>query len=150
MSTRRATTAPSPGTFLPGQTSDAVPPSASSVRITSTPARIGLVLAALLGAADVMLGLSQLDGSHTIPTGISAFVIAAGVVTIGAVPFAWRGAAWAPWLIIAARVVSALTALPAFFVPGVPAGFVVGAAVGIALAVLVAILLLVRSKGDRS
>ena len=67
-------------------------------------------------------------------------------LTLVAIPFGWRGAGWATGLIIATRLLSALSALPAFLVPGVPVGFVVGAATGMTLAGLVTALLLVLPK----
>lgn len=128
------------------------PPSATaagpvtSTRKTTTPARVGLVLAALLAIGDVIVGVAQLDPDQTIPGSISLLIIAAGAATLVAIPFSWRGAGWATGLVIATRLLSALSALPAFVVPGVPAGFVVGAATGMALAGLVTVLLLVRTK----
>ena len=109
-------------------------------------ARVGLVIAALLGVGDVILGVSQLDPSQTIPPEIGTFAIVVGVVTLVALPFAWRGAAWASWLIVVVRLMSAFGALPAFFTPDVPAGFVAGAATEVVLAVLVSALLLIKPR----
>ena len=112
----------------------------------SNSARLGLVIAALLGVGDVILGASQLGPDRTIPPEISTFAIIVGVVTLVAVPFAWRGAGWATWLVVVVRLLSALSALPAFFTPDVPAGFVAGAATEVVLAVLVAVLLLIKPR----
>lgn len=112
-------------------------------RRTSGAARLGVALAALLGIADVIGGAMQLS-QETLPLAVSSFMIAAGAATLLAAPFAWRGAVWATWAIILLRLLSALTGLPAFFVPGIPAGVVIAAAVGIVLACSVAVLLLLK------
>jgi hypothetical protein len=109
-------------------------------------ARVGLIIAALLGIGDIVLGASQLRSDQTIPPTISMSIIAAGVVTLIALPFAWRGVAWATWLIVVARLLSALSAVPALLMPAVPSGLVAGAAIEIMLAVLVAVLLLLRPR----
>ncbi|TFV87414.1 hypothetical protein E4P38_14040 [Blastococcus sp. CT_GayMR16] len=68
--------------------------------------------------------------------------------TIGALPAAWRGAAWALRTVAATRLLGALTAVPAFFVDDVPAGMVLAAAVTVVVAIVVVVLVLPR--GTRS
>jgi hypothetical protein len=100
-------------------------------------ARVGLVIAALLGLADaVSNGAMLADG------GIAIAGLALGVVTLVAVPFAWRAARPARITVAVSRVLSGLTGLPAFFVDGVPANWVVLAAAGLVLNVVVAVLVL--------
>lgn len=123
---------PAPGVMAPGR----------PIYRPSLSVRTGIVLAAFLGLADVVFGVLQLDPAQAIPPAVSIFLIAAGVGTIAAVPFAWRGAPWARYVAIILRLLSAMSGLPAFFVPGVPAELVIMAAVGILLAVLVAVLML--------
>lgn len=112
--------------------------------------RTGLVIAAILGVLDVAGGVMQLgDSAGLLPSGVAAALIVLGAVTVVLVPVAWRGARWAGWTIAAARGASALTGLPAFFVPGVPAGAVIAASVGILLAVVVAALIAFGLEGRR-
>lgn len=103
--------------------------------------RSGLVLATLLALADLVTGLMALFGAFFAPPEIGAVMVALGAVTVALVPVAWssrRG--WAAWTIVAARLLSASTGLPAFFVPGVPAAAITTAAIGVILAVAVAVL----------
>lgn len=108
--------------------------------------RAGIVLAVFLGLVDIAFGGMQLDFTQVMPAAVGILMITAGVGTIAAAPFAWRGAAWARSVIIVLRLLSAMTGLPAFFIPGIPAGLVVAAAGGILLALLVAVLLLVNVR----
>jgi TRAP-type C4-dicarboxylate transport system permease small subunit len=113
---------------------------------TGTTTKVGLVLAALLGLADIAGGISQLASDALLPVVVAATAIGLGAITVVLVPFAWCGAGWPSWTIIATRALSTLTALPAFFVPGVPAAAVIAATVGIALAVLAIVLILMRGR----
>lgn len=113
-------------------------------RLTSTPSRVGLILAAVLAIGDIVAYATQAILTYGEP--ISIFMLVAGVVTLVAIPFGWRGSTAALWVVAVFRVLSSLTGLPAFFFPGVPAPFVITAAVGILLAVLVAVLLFIRRR----
>lgn len=115
-------------------------------RTTGTAVRVGLALAALLGILDIIGGLSQFGSDVLLPAAVAATIIGLGVITVGLVPFAWRGAGWASWTIICLRVLSALTALPAFFVSGVPVVAVIMATVTIAVTVLAIALILMRGR----
>jgi hypothetical protein len=112
-----------------------------------TPARAGLVLAGVLGLGDMTL-IAGGDGGP--PLAVRLVSLALGIATVVAVLVAWRtGAAAALWTVVATRIVSALTALPAFFADDVPTGFVAVAAVGVLLT-LVAIVLLRPALRSRS
>lgn len=97
--------------------------------------RIGLGLAALLGLADIGLILlpapEQGDGPEGPPVGILVLAAVLGLVTLVAVAKAWRtGSRRAVRLTAGLRVLSVITALPAFFVD-------VDASVKVLVAVLV-------------
>lgn len=111
---------------------------------TGTLSRVGLSLAGVLGIADIAFGISQLGPDATIGADVGIVVLAAGLITLVLIPFAWQGLLWAAWSVVLLRIASALTGLPAFFVAGVPAGLVVAAAGGIVLAVACAVLVLAR------
>ena len=120
-------------------------PTVSTVRSVRRGARIGLVLAVLLTAADLAVSFGELGGSGWQPI----VLIGLGVLTIVAVPFAWRGS-WPGAVVVAAtRVAAALTAVPAFFDPELEAFAQVVAAVWIGLSVLVAALLLLPGRARR-
>jgi hypothetical protein len=99
--------------------------------------RTGLVLAAVTGLADVVFNATMLSDGIT---SIAGLVI--GLLTLAAIPFAWRGSRAALMVVIVTRLLSGLSGIPAFFVDGVPAGGVIAAAVGLVLEVIVVILLL--------
>ncbi|MFC4533822.1 hypothetical protein [Sphaerisporangium dianthi] len=119
--------------------------SGASTRRSPVPLRAGLVLASVLALGDVVVSVRQFADGPVMPLA----VIVVALLTCTAVPFAWRGAAWARTVVIVTRVLSALTGLPAFFVPGVPAGWVVAAASGIVLSFVVALLLLMAWRPAR-
>jgi hypothetical protein len=124
-------------------------PSVSTRRPRVGVLRTGLILAGLLGALDIAGGIMQLGGADLLPTAVAVLMIAFGVATLVLVPFAWRGSAWAGWTIVGVRILSAMTGLPAFFVPGVPAGAVVAASTGLLLAVMVATLIALGMESRR-
>ena len=114
--------------------------------------KAGLVLCGLLGAADVAsLGaLGQQDAASSGPP-VAVIVAAAvlGVLTIAAVIVTWQTRSrLSARLAAAARVLSALSAVPAFFVDDVGNGYV-AAAGAVVLLTLVAIWLLL-STPDRT
>lgn len=115
-------------------------------RGTATPYRVGLVLAALLGLADIVGGISQLGPDAILPFAVAVTVTGLGVITLVLLPLAWRGTGWASWTIIAARTLSAITTLPAFFVPVVPVVAVITAAATVAVTVLAVVLMIVSGR----
>jgi hypothetical protein len=108
----------------------------------------GLVLAALLGAADLATPFVT-DGEHP-PIVIALLAAALGLATLVALVPAWRGGRGAGWVVLATRLVSAVTALPAFVVPGVPAPAVLAAGVGVAVTLLAAGLIVAALVGRRT
>ncbi|MEU6407316.1 hypothetical protein [Microbispora sp. NPDC046933] len=97
----------------------------------SVPLVIGLVIAGLFGLIDV-ISVPFGDGEHP------PFVVALadgvlGLITVVGVVLAWRGSRAGVVAVIVTRLLSALTAVPAFFSDGVPAPAVAVAAVGIVL-----------------
>ncbi|MDP3207980.1 MAG: hypothetical protein Q8M65_02425, partial [Rhodoglobus sp.] len=114
-------------------------------RATSIAIRIGLALAAVLAVGDVLNAVTQFTENGPLNPFAWGSALAA-LITFVLIPFAWRGSSGAGWGIAIVRVLSSLTGLPAFFIPGVPAPFVVAAAGGILLAVLSAVLIVVRKR----
>jgi fluoride ion exporter CrcB/FEX len=114
---------------------------------TSPAVRTGLVLAAVLAVGDVVAGITTISGD---PVGTSVAVVDGllALGTLGSIPAAWRGAAWALRTVAITRLLGALTAVPAFFVDDAPAGMVLAAAVTVVVAIVVAVLVLPR--GTRS
>jgi hypothetical protein len=121
-------------------------PTGHSTSPLSTKNKIGLALAGLLGLLDLlpMLGGPAPDPNQPGPPFV---VLVAGavlaVITLVAVVYTWRTGHRAGARIVAgSRIISAATALPAFFVPGVPAGLVaIVAAAVVVTAVTVALVL---------
>jgi hypothetical protein len=108
--------------------------------------KIGLVLAGLLGLADVLSILAPAsDDGNGPPFIVLALDCVLGVLTLAAVVYTWRtGNRVGARVLAGTRILSALTSLPAFFVSGVPAGVVVLAAVGVVLTVVAVGLVLTR------
>lgn len=102
--------------------------------------RAGLVLLGLLSVLDVV-GLVTTDGEHP-PWWIAILGAVLGVASLVLLWPAWRGHRGATIGLVALRVVSAVTALPAFFASGVPAPALVLAVV-IVVATVVGCVLLV-------
>ena len=110
----------------------------------SAPTTYGLAVCALLGVVDIIglaaLGLPGDDGPPVLVALIGAVL---GVITLVGARMAWRGGRSGVVTVIVSRVLSALSALPAFFVDDVPdwvpffvAIFVVLTVVGVGLLVV--------------
>jgi hypothetical protein len=84
----------------------------------TTRTRVGLVLAALLAVGDVVSAFFPTpDGVVGPPLPIVVLGGLLGIATLAAVVAAWRsGRRGALWTVAGTRVLSALAALPAFFV----------------------------------
>jgi hypothetical protein len=111
--------------------------------------KVGLVLATLLGIADLASLLQPTpDGEVGPPFSILLVDGLLGVLTIVGVVIAWRSASRGAIRVVAgARILSAITALPAFFVD-VPAALkvLVGVIVLVTLAVVVMIMTPARDR----
>jgi hypothetical protein len=92
--------------------------------------RTGLVLLGVLSVAD-LVGPLTTDGDHP-PMWVALVGAVLGVASLACVVAAWRGSSRAVLPLVALRLVSALTAVPAFFVDDVPAGIIALVAVFIA------------------
>jgi hypothetical protein len=112
---------------------------------TAAPAKAGVVLAVLQGVGNIGLAVSQwsLDSFGLL---VNSVMVIAGVLALALAVPVWRGTRWAARVVAIALVIAALGGLPAFFFPGVPAGWVIAAAAGIVLAVLTAVLLLMPRR----
>lgn len=110
----------------------------------TTKNRIGLGLAAVIGVADcVAYFLPTPEGDVGPPTEILVLGLVLGVVTLVAVPLAWRSGSRATiWTIVGARVLSALTALPVFVVDAPTATVLIIS--GFLVLTVVAVVLLLR------
>ena len=109
----------------------------------STRTRAGLVLAALLGVADVVSAFFPTpDGEPGPPLPIVVLGGLIGLATLAAVVPAWRtGRRGALRVVAGTRVLSAISALPAFFVD-VPAWLKLATAVAVVLTVVCVVLVL--------
>lgn len=120
--------------------STTAPPTRTAQR-TGRAVRAALVLAVLLALGDLAAGAATV-GSDPAGTTIGVFGAVVAVITIAALPAAWRGRESALRAVAATRLLGALTAVPAFFVADVAAGLVIAAAVTVACAVLVTVVVL--------
>ena len=106
--------------------------------------RGGLVVLGLLSLGD-LAGPLMTDGEHP-PMSIALIGSALGLLSLVLMVFAWRGARRAVVPLIALRVVSALSAAPAFFAGDVPAVAMFAAGLTIVLTVIGVALLLVPAR----
>ncbi len=105
--------------------------------------KIGLVLAGLLAASDVLSILAPTpDGEEGPPFAVLVLATVLGVVTLAAIVPAWRtGNRTALRVVAGTRILSALVSVPAFFVD-IPPGLRALAAAGFALTVICVVLVL--------
>jgi hypothetical protein len=110
--------------------------------------KVGLGLAAALGLFDMtsVAGMPASDGDTPgPPTGVLVAGAVIGLVTVVAVVYTWRTASRTGSRVVAgSRILSAITALPALFVTGVPAWVVLVVSVLIVVTVVVIALVLSR------
>jgi len=110
--------------------------------------KVGLGLAAALGLLDMtsMVGVLTPDSDGPgPPAGVLVGDAVLGLITVVAVVHAWRTASRTGSRVVAAsRILSAITALPALFVTGVPAWAVALVAVLVVVTVVVIALVLSR------
>jgi hypothetical protein len=108
----------------------------------STGRRIGLSLFGLLSLGDIAT-IFLTDGDNP-PYAVAAVAAVLGLVSLVLVVQALRDESRSLRLLISLRVLSAVTAIPAFFVSDVPAGAKVAAAASI---VLTAVGVLLTARG---
>ena len=96
--------------------------------------KAGLVILGVLSAIDIA-GILFTDGEHP-PMSIAIAAAVLGAISLALVVAVWRGVRRAMVPLVVLRVLSALSAVPAFFTPDVPAGLQVAAGAGILLTVL--------------
>jgi hypothetical protein len=114
----------------------------------STTVKIGLILAGLLGVADLATPFAT-DGEHP-PMVVALIAAALGLATLAALVPAWRGSRAAAGIVAGTRLVSAVGALPAFFVSDAPAAAVAAAGIGVALTLLAVALLVPALRPARA
>jgi hypothetical protein len=100
----------------------------------STLYRAGLVVLALISLGDLAAPLYT-DGQSP-PMFIALIGSALGLISLIMVALAWRGRPWAAIVLVVVRLLSALTAVPAFLEPGVPAVAMTLAGVAITVTVV--------------
>ncbi len=96
--------------------------------------RAGLIILGALSLGDLAAPLLT-DGEHP-PMFIALIGAAIGALSIVLLIFAWRGRTPAAIALVVVRLLSALTAVPAFTVPGVPTVPMILAGVMITLTVV--------------
>lgn len=92
----------------------------------------GLVLCAVLGVVDVV-SVAGLGSDEGPPPAIIVLGAVAGIVTLIGVRLAWKDQRGGIAAVVASRVISALSGIPAFFVDDVPDWVPVAVGAGIAL-----------------
>ena len=122
----------------------------------STKNKVGLVIAGLLGLSDLPAAFMPATSGATAngevgpPFGILVLGTICGVITVIAVVIAWVKANRGAIRVAAgARIVSMLSALPAFFVD-VPAGIKILVAVSVVLTVISVVLMLSPARQTAS
>lgn len=95
--------------------------------------RVGLGVLAVLSVLD-LLGPLFTDGKHP-PMAVALAGSVLGLASLVLIVPAWQGAHRAVLPLVVLRVLSALSAAPAFFISGVPAAAVIAAAAIVVLTV---------------
>lgn len=93
--------------------------------------KAGLIILAVLSVLDLLLPLLS-DGEHP-PIAVALAASVVGLISLVLIVSAWRGATRAMPVLIVLRMLSALSAVPAFMAPDVPAPTVGTAALVVAL-----------------
>jgi hypothetical protein len=93
--------------------------------------RAGLILFGLLSVGD-LAGPLLTDGEHP-PMSVALIGSALGLVSVVLVVLAWRGTRRAVVPLLVLRILSGLSAVPAFFAGDVPAAAMIAAGLTIAL-----------------
>ena len=106
----------------------------------STTYRAGLVLLALISLGDLSAPLLT-DGQFP-PMSVAWIGFGLGLTSLVLAAVAWTGRRWAAVVLVVLRLLSALTAVPAFLEPGVPAGPMMLAGTAIVVTLVGAVLVL--------
>ena len=106
----------------------------------STYSRAGLIVLGVISLGDLAAPLIT-DGEHP-PMSIALIGSAMGLISLVLFVLSWRGRRAAALGLVVVRVLSALTAVPAFTTDGVPAGPLVLAGVFLAATVVGVVLVL--------
>jgi hypothetical protein len=106
--------------------------------------KLGLVVLGLVSVGDLLTPVMT-DGEHP-PMEVAIGAAAVGLVSLVLIGLAWRGKRWPLAPLITLRLASALLAVPAFFVSGVPAAAVAAAGVGVAATVFGVVAVLLPSR----
>ncbi|MFI9598592.1 hypothetical protein ACWEQ7_06830 [Streptomyces sp. NPDC004069] len=107
----------------------------------------GLVLAGLLGLVDVV-SMPFGDGEHP-PFAVAVAGAVIGLITLVGVVLAWRGSRAGAVAVIVTRLLSALSAVPAFFADDVPGALVALVALAVLLT-LACVALIAPGLRDRA
>lgn len=99
-----------------------------------TPQRVGIVILALLSLGNVPSVLAT-DGEHP-PVATTTLLTAIGIIGVVLSVFAWRGNRPSLIILVSLQAVSALSAVPAFSVDGVPPALRLTATAVIAVTVI--------------
>ncbi|TWP50411.1 hypothetical protein FKR81_19725 [Lentzea tibetensis] len=102
--------------------------------------RAGLIVLGVLSVLDLLLPLLT-DGEHP-PMAIALVAAALGLASLVLVVSAWRGATRAVVPLVVLRALSALGAVPAAVVPGVPQPAIIAAGAGVLLTAVGIVLVL--------
>jgi peptidoglycan/LPS O-acetylase OafA/YrhL len=114
----------------------------------TTRAKVGYWLAVVLGVVDIAsLFLPQQPDGEGPPWEVTVFSGVMGVITVAAAVWVARaGSRPALRIMAVSRILSGITALPAFFVPGVPPVFVAFGAAVVVLTIVAVVLLMSRAR----
>lgn len=102
--------------------------------------RAGLVVLGIISVGDLAAPL--LTDGQTPPMFIALIGSGLGLISLIMVGLAWPGRIWAAVTLVVVRLLSALTAVPAFLEPGVPLIAMILAGIAITVTLVGAVLLL--------
>ncbi len=113
----------------------------------TTTRRLGLILFGVLSVGD-LTALALTDGSHP-PYSVAAMDAVLGLASLYLIVEVWRGRPRRLLPLLVLRIVSAVSAAPAFFGSGVPAAAIAAAAAIVVLTV-VGVLLVAPARSSKA
>lgn len=118
------------------------------MRTLTVRAQIGFWLCVVLALGDIAgVFVPVPEGGEGPPLVVMVFSAVMGIATLAAaVAVARTGSRAGVRIIAVTRILAALTTLPAFFVPGVPAAFVAWGAITVVLTIAGVVLLMSRTR----